>query len=243
MIGMDDFEQSVYQFLLTTGPQPASNVAKRLQIPRISAYHLLERMEKKNWVEIMKNPKIKHFSAVNPKTILNQKLAEANDIRSALPELLALINTDGAKPKVQFYDDIKGILRVYEALLKAPNKEIVSFTNTEALKIIPEAFLKAHFQARLAAGIKTRIITQKRGANLFEEPHFSPYFRSSLWEVLFLKGNHFPFPAEITICGGNIAIISYGPRPIAILIEQQDLYKTLRSIFDLAWLGATSFII
>ena len=68
-------------------------------------------------------------------------------------------------------------------------------------------------------------------------------FPQKLSEIFLISPEEFQFASEITIFSGSIAILNlHESNPVGILIENAELYKTQKAIFDLAWLGATSFI-
>ncbi|MBU1935311.1 hypothetical protein KKF04_04605, partial [Patescibacteria group bacterium] len=59
----------------------------------------------------------------------------------------------------------------------------------------------------------------------------------------FINPKEFMFEYEINIYGDKVSIVSLNPNELMGMIIESPIYaKTQRAIFNLAWLGATSFI-
>ena len=72
---------------------------------------------------------------------------------------------------------------------------------------------------------------------------FPHYKQSSLLEILFVNPGEFPFKNDIAIYEDKVAIMSLSKDEIiSILIENKNVADTMKAVFDLSWLGATSFI-
>jgi len=122
--------------------------------------------------------------------------------------------------------------------------EIVSFSNFERLGNFLPDFLSSHFEKRLERKIKTRfILLRSAKAETFCDQFFPKEYNEALLEVFLISPDEFNFDSEITIFAGSIAILNLNEEnPIGILVENPELFHTQKAIFDLAWLGTTSFI-
>ena len=68
-------------------------------------------------------------------------------------------------------------------------------------------------------------------------------FNSKLIEILFINPEQFQFEYEINIYDDKVSLVSLNPNELIGLIIESPVYaKTQKAIFNLAWLGATSFI-
>lgn len=127
------------------------------------------------------------------------------------------------------------------------NSEIVTFSNFEKVDGFfgDKAFLKAHFEARIRNGIKTRFISPKNPVTEeFVRSMLSGMISRDLLEVFLIPSGEFYFTSEISIFSNSIAILNLSKElPVGVLIENKELHDTQKAIFDLAWLGATSFIV
>ncbi|PIZ73384.1 hypothetical protein COY07_02050 [Candidatus Peregrinibacteria bacterium CG_4_10_14_0_2_um_filter_43_11] len=74
--------------------------------------------------------------------------------------------------------------------------------------------------------------------------HYYPKnYDKNLTEILFINPQEYPFEYEVNIYDHFVSMISLNAdEPIGIIMESALYAKTQRSIFNLAWLGATSFV-
>ena len=138
------------------------------------------------------------------------------------------------------------MVNIFERFLRSDVKEMVSFSNFEKLSEFFEnkSFLEKHFEQRFKKGIKTRFISPRNDlAENFIDTFFRKHLSDGLVEVFLISPEEFYFDSEITIFDNSISIINLNKKsPVGVLIENKELYQTQKAIFDLAWLGATSFI-
>jgi len=124
-------------------------------------------------------------------------------------------------------------------------KELLGYTNLKDLpKVIPQEYLKDYAARKIKAGLKTRMLSpiSKDGLN-YLKTYYPKGFDPNLVEILFVNPKEFLFEYEITIYGNRVAILSLNPDELMGLIIESPIYaKTQRCIFNLAWLGATSFV-
>ena len=92
--------------------------------------------------------------------------------------------------------------------------------------------------------IKTRYLSPQPDDDInLLESFFQKQTNAHLLEILFVNPEEFPFNNEVAIYENKVAIMSLSEKEkIAILIESQVFSETMKAIFDLSWLGATSFI-
>lgn len=243
-LGFEDEEIEIYLTLLEYGTLPVSRLSDLTKIPRVNSYYHLEKMVEKGIVHQSEKSKIKQFGAEPPAIFLNQAQEKLNLAESLVPELLALNSYDARKPKVQFFEGKEGLKNIFRSMITPETKEIVSFSNFEELSAFAPEFLRSHFKDRLKSNIKTRFISARSAkAQNFKSDFFPACFDEKLVEIFLMSAEEFCFDSQITIFPGSIAIMNLSAdTPIGILIENQELYQTQKTIFDLAWLGATSFI-
>lgn len=243
-LGLSDEESKIYLMLLEYGTSTASNISRITKIGRVNCYHHLEKLLQKGLISQSRRLKVKEFTAESPKTLINKQIESLNFAKTIVPELLAISAHNPKKPRIQFFEGKDGIKNVFHEMLTTKPQEIVSFSNfTQLSEFLPE-FLPNHFKERIQQGIKTRFISPRNEtSDQFVKRFFPADFDEHLLEVFLISSKEFNFSSEITIFAGSIAIINLNEtNPVAVLIENPELYHTQKAIFDLAWLGATSFI-
>ncbi|HID92208.1 TPA: hypothetical protein EYP45_03765 [Candidatus Peregrinibacteria bacterium] len=249
-LGFSREESKIYLTCLESGSLPVSVISRNTKVGRINCYHYIEKLIEKGFLLSEKKSGVKHFMAENPKVIINTQQEKINIAHRILPEMLAMASSNPQKPKIQFFEGIAGVQKLFQKFLEFPNAEVVSFSNFKSLSYLPEKFLKTHFEKRMKKNIKSRFITP----NSPESQSFQKKFlrnnmtimEKDLVETFFISPDECNFSSEISVFSGNIAIFSLsGKNPEisqGVLIENPEIFKTQKSIFDLAWLGATSFV-
>ena len=205
---------------------------------------LFRSLQEKGFISESQRSKVKQFSAENPRIFLNREKERMNVVQELIPELLAITAHSPKKPRIQLFEGKSGIKNILNQMTELRGGEIVSFSNFEKLaEFLPE-FLPEHLEARIKNGIKTRFITPwTQTAEQFKIQFFPKNFNEKLLEIFLISPEEFYFESEISIFGGSIAIMNLNEKnPVGVLIENPELFRTQKAIFDLAWLGATSLI-
>ena len=245
-LGLTPEEGKIYLACLEFGQLSVSGISRITKIGRTNCYHHVEKLVKKGFLSVSQRGGSKIFSAENPKILINKEKERMNIAQEILPDLLALSSHNPQKPKMQFFEGKEGIKNIFEKILQFEKSEVVSFSNfTKLTDFFDDTdFLRQHFAQRLQQKIKTRFISPRDAvAEKFVDTFFPKNLDTALLEVFLISPQEFSLDAEITIFAGSIAIFHlHQKNPMGVLIENAELYRTQKAIFDLAWLGATSFI-
>ncbi len=243
LLGLSTDEANVFIATLELGGGYASTIAQKSKIPRVNTYHTLEKLIKKGLITPIKRGKVKFFMPEPPQVLLNQQEEKFKQAKKLLPELLSITNNHPFKPKIQSYEGLDGIKTIFDQTNEAKG-EILGYTNLEKLqKLLPD-YLPEYIEKSLQNKIKKRVITPKTDDALNHIKKYYPKdYPQELIEIFFVNPDNFPFENHISIYDDFVAIISLNPEEqIGVLIESAAHAKTQRTIFNLAWLGATSFV-
>lgn len=244
-LGFKSDEARVYIAVLELGGSYVSVIAKKANVHRVNCYKILDDLVKKGLLYSFTKNGVKNYAVENPRIILQQQEERLEQTKLLLPELLSVTNSLAYKPKIQYYEGRDGIKNIFEDTLTA-DKEMLGYTNFEAIpKIVTEEYLKKYARRKIEKGIKSRMLSplSKPGLSYLKK-YYPENFDQNLVEIFFINPKQFPFEYEITIYGNRVAIISLNPEELIGLIIESPVYaKTQRAIFNLAWLGATSFVV
>ncbi len=242
-LGFSSEESAIYLTCLEFGTLPVSVISRNIKIGRINCYHYIEKLKEKGFLLEEKRSGVKHFMAENPQILINKQKEKINIAHNILPEMLAIAASTPQKPKIQFFEGETGIKKIFSKMLEIPQSEIISFSNFKTLSHLPDKFLKEHFTERESKKIKTRFITpQSKQADIFHEKYLE-FTNKNLIEIFFIHPKECNFSSEISIFSGHIAIFSISEKTTqGVVIENPKIFQTQKAIFDLAWLGATSFV-
>ena len=112
--GMSDKESQIYLTVLELGSAPASVVARRTGIKRVTSYSILKDLESKQLASSFTKKGMQYFQVVDPE-VLSRKLQEVSDkFALQVPELLAIANLYDNKPRVQYFEGLSGMKEMYD---------------------------------------------------------------------------------------------------------------------------------
>ncbi len=86
-LGFSDKEICVYLTLVRFGELPASTLARRAQMKRVTVYSVLDSLELRGLISSVPTPKGKHFLALDPVLLLNrleEQLFQLKSLRRAV---------------------------------------------------------------------------------------------------------------------------------------------------------------
>jgi len=236
-LGLNINEQSVYFALLQLEKATANQIAYKSKIKRPTTYDILYRLRDEGFVaETIENGK-RYFIADNPKKILDRIEEQKSSFRGDLPYLLSIYNTNDKKPTVSYFEGEEGIKRLYEDTLDTLEKddEILAYVTKETMNFIP-TYSKNYVKRRVKKGVKIKGLYN---SSVEVSKHLKRN-KSELRESRIIDEELFPLENEINIYANKIIMITYKPEPFGVLIESNEVAKTQRTIFELAWRGANN---
>ncbi|MEK7087357.1 MAG: helix-turn-helix domain-containing protein [Patescibacteria group bacterium] len=238
-LGLSGKEAKVYLAALELGQASVAGIAIHSGINRATAYVILEELRKKGLVSTFLKGKKTYFAAEPPERLSNLFKIEENKIKDSflslekiLPDLDKLYESRGEHPKVRFFEGKEGIALLQEDILKTRAKNIEEIIPLdEAYKNFPPS--KTDHRKRMyekMRKVRFRIIyTSKKGAIL---PETNIIEKRS---IKFIKHELFPISAEIVLFGDKTLIFVTKNKPFAVVLEDQLITSTFRTIFDLLW--------
>ena len=238
-LGLSDKEAKLYLTSLQRGPETAPTLAKLSDLVRPTAYVIIDGLVKKGLMSSTLKDKKTFFTAESPEHLLSLIRLQKKEIDEKerelvklIPQLEQLANIKGEKPKVRVFEGKEGLQLVREQILKSKAKEVFGYVPVdEVYNLFSE---KEHTEImtkrRVAKKIRSKIFyTSKKG------PILKRYDKDMMREAKYISDKEFPFKAGIDIYENNVAIYTFKGNIIGILIENQDIADTLKSIFEIAW--------
>lgn len=243
LLGLSQAEGKVYMTLLELGGGYVSAVARRAKLPRVNCYHTLQNLAEKGLVNYITKSRIRYYAPEPPQKIINILEERAGYAKKILPELLSISNTLVLKPKIKYYEGMEGVKNILEDTLTA-NKELLGYTNLQGMSEVFGDFITSYAEIKMKKHIKTRLICpSSEEAFTYIEKSYPKDFPLELIEILFVNPREFWFENEIVIYEDKVAVISLNKEELNGMIFESPVYaRSQRAIFNLAWLGASSFI-
>ncbi len=251
--GLSNDQAVIYEILLKSGTQPASEIAKSLPathpLSRPQVYKVLDDLTARNLVEKHDQAgKIATFSVTHPDTLGKQlaiaKAASDDQFERAqktLPQLTSLFNLTSGRPGIQYFEGKNGLWQVLEDTLTT-KEEILTYADLEAIdKYIPE--INAEYVA-----IREDKNIKKRG--LVVDSHVARKFLASYTgavtttKLIPSSQNLGVFQTIIQIYDNKVSYMTMSDTHlIGIIITDQFIASTHKFIFESMWQLASGEVV
>lgn len=232
----------VYVSLLKSSWNYVSNLSKNTKLERVSLYYTLDSLKNKWMVHIASKNKIKFFIPEKPEKIINIFKEKLNIAKGILPWLKMIENTSINKPSFKYYEWIDWVKEVLNNIFEFDN--IRSYANIENAMKYSKELVDSYFKKINKENIKFNIIVPYKKEVVDYLNEIKNIGNKKLINYVYIDKLEFPFEYDVFITDKIVWIISIiNSEIIAIRIESQAYAKSQKAIFNLAWLGATNFII
>ena len=242
-LGLTERQAKVYLATLELGESGISEIAQKAQIRRSGTYYLSESLVGGKLFYKTKKENKTYYSAVDPKTLLEQAKYKKQLLEQNFSEFQAIAKLATKKANIRIYEGIEGIKDAYKRSLKKKNAKMYAFSPFATAQ--KQAIF--HGKEYLEWGLDFIRKRAKRNIYVYDIAEDSPEARErkardkqELRETLLVPKEQFPFTNEIDIFEDMVIIISY-KELIAIIIESKDIALTMKSIFKMSWETAKKY--
>lgn len=242
-IGLTSEEAKVYLACLEINGGAVSSIARKAGVHRVSCYHTLENLLERRLLSQFNKNGVRCFAPEPPEQLLRLAEEQVNVAKSVLPELKSLASSLAFKPKIRFYEGRDGVEKVFTESLMAKG-EILGYTNLRlVLDFFPDFFEK-YTHAKLKKNIKTRYLSPTTVESVHAIDRFLPPGADpNLLEILLVNKDQFPFENDILVFNNSVGVVSLNrDELLGLIVESPTFARTMKAVFDLAWLGATAFV-
>jgi HTH-type transcriptional regulator, sugar sensing transcriptional regulator len=229
-IGLTEKEARVYLACLELGQSPASDIALRAKLNRVTTYDILKKLLHRGYISALTQNGIKTFSATDPDSIRKDMRTRYMDLKSALPDLRRL-HGKTQHPLIRYYEGVDAVKKVYADTLNSKT-EILNYADSQLVRQFWPSYDTDYVAARVKKKIYLRGIAPKDeyGSIVKEEN------KKSHREIRLVPADRFPFHNEINIYDDKVSIVSFGEDEVlGMIIQSQEIADTQRAIFTMAW--------
>lgn len=234
-IGFNEKKVDVYLACLEIGRATAYLISKKTGLKRPTTYDILNQLMKEGLVYKSIKGNIKYYSPTDPLSLFRKIKEKEEKIKSIIPDLQNLYNAPKLKPFIRYFEGEEGIKEMYEDSLRSLKKgeEILAYIGEGVLRHLPE-YAADYVRQRVKKGIKLRGI-YKRDKDLLE---YIKHNQEQLRITKVLNEKDFPVNNETNIYKNKVAIANYGKEMFGVIIESEEISRSQKAIFELAWRGA-----
>lgn len=248
--GLTATQAKILVFLLENPKKKAREIAKNTKISRGVVYKALEELEELELI-IRKDleGEVSIFSAQHPNQLeilfdMKEKelKTQKRDFLGNLPDLASLYSLSLNKPGVRFYEGKEGLLKTLESTLRSKT-EILTFLNSKELegKLQFEEIDEEYRKKRERKEIAKKIIDVFSVRVSQEYQEMSEEYKK-MTQIRFVKNKELlPFVGALQIFDNKLVFQIFSEKKyIAVLVENKEIYKIQKNMFDLVWDGLKS---
>ncbi|MBU2524327.1 hypothetical protein KKG71_03990 [Patescibacteria group bacterium] len=229
-IGLSEKESQIYLACLELGNATVGQIAKKACINRVTAYDILEKMLTKGLVNLANTNNKTFYQATDPEALVHEFERKISSLHESLPALKRL-KGDTPAPRVRYFEGLEGIKTIYEDTLTS-RTEILNFANSAEIRKSWPNYDTEYVANRIEKKIYLRGITPDDPIGITV---VNNNFNSHR-EIRLINKEKYNFPNDVNIYDNKTAIISFAENnPIGIIIQDESIANTQRSIFEMAW--------
>jgi sugar-specific transcriptional regulator TrmB len=243
-LGINQNEATIYEYLLKNGEKSAGEIIKKTPLKRGLVYLVLGELVKKGLILEKKKRKVAFFSPAHPQILEERLTNEEASIKKAkltlevnLPMLISDFNLISGQPGVRYFEGIEGIKKVLDDTLKNnAEKKIRTFSDVAGIADhLADWNTRYYAPKRLELNIHEQVIIPNIPRAL---EYMKDYKANMVTEILFINHELFPFTTEVNIYDGKVSFVTFSEKSlIGVIIKNEEIYRTLVSIFDLTWIS------
>ncbi len=228
-IGLTEKEAKVYLATLETGTSKVSSIAKRSGLNRATAYTILDSLLEQGLVSLIIKNNQKMYTALDPKLFVNRSKEKIKNLEKALP-LLKKLSSKTDYPRIEYFEGLDGIKQVYTDTLTAKT-ELLNYADSKMVREVWPEYDKEYVAKRVRRRIFLRGIApyDEYGLKVVSEN------KSKHRDIRLVPRDVFDFSNEINIYDDKVSIVSLKRDLFGIIIQNEDIANTQRSIFRMAW--------
>lgn len=219
--GLTDNENKVYLALLDLGSSLAGRISRKTGLHRRTVYDVTETLIQKGFISYLLENNRRIFTASDPNQVIDSIEEKKTLLMPFIAELRHRFNTSKKKEQTNFYRGKNGLKIIFDNQLNHPEILVLGATR-EAYNSIPYYF-KWFNERRKQKKVRLRVITSDKSIQpkILAETRYLPEKYSS--------------PMVLNIYGNSVAMILWGPRPFAIVVEQEEFASSYKKYFELMW--------
>lgn len=232
-------EITVFLKVMELGTQPASQVARILEMPRNTVRSILDNLVKRGILVKTSRANTQYYSVEKKQNIIRMLKHRKLQLESKITKQIELLEKYGdefdqseearSRPKITFYEGISGLKKTYEDTLTAKNG-LRSWASIDDVHVGIPGYFPEYYKRRAQKGIHMRsihpdtAIAHERILYDTEESRTSALIPQKI----------FHWTPEIQIYNDKINIASWKEK-LGIIIESREIAEALGAIFEMSW--------
>lgn len=244
-LGLDPLEIQGYLDLHQRGAMAAGTLAKRLGVPRTTAYTMLDRLVGKGLVRESAHRGVKWYAAESPDTIghiFSQRVTALEgahkEFLQLLPELRQKSKRTTSSPRLTILEGRDGLQSLLRDMLHYGDLQTCAvWPIKKMMEVLSPEFFRFHNLERIRRDIYTRAVWPACEVVSIERYPFMGWGAPFKREIRVAPAS-MTYELGYWIYANKVAFISSARESYGFLIQSEELAQTLTVQFELLWAAA-----
>lgn len=231
-------ERDVFSFCFSSGPLPASTIAKELGINRAAVYQMINQLIEKGVLQkenvLGKKQLFDSVSIEDIKEMLLQKQKQISEIQNQLPALLPnkKTQTESESLSVETFSTSLSLRQMlYRALDNTKSKMYLIASVDNPYNVYEKKVFDSFSKELSKRKIALHVLLPKT-----EEAEKNSIWKSAPIKAKFLEKSDYPFSDGLLISDKFLFMFSWNPQnPKGLMISDKTIRQTYLSLFLLLW--------
>jgi sugar-specific transcriptional regulator TrmB len=238
-LGFTESEANVYLVSLEMGPSSVQDIAKKAKVSRVTTYAAIESLIKSGLMSSLQKGKKNVYAAESPDRLLSfvsnriKRMEETfKEVEASVQDLKLLQRGD--KPVVKLFEGEGALKALQDDMLKTPPAETFEeFGNYDEI----ERTFDLHTDLQPFYDEFVKIKHDLRLIYLTADPttNAPAEMDTTNRKVIHLSPTTYDFGGDIIVYGNKIGLSTFRGKQISVLIESEELAKTMRAMFQYMW--------
>jgi sugar-specific transcriptional regulator TrmB len=230
-LGMTGSEINTFLASLELGPSKAGSIVKKSQVQNAVVHRALQSLIGKGLITTNYEGRIRIYQAIEPE----QLLIHLDEKRAQLAEIIPLLKKKQARSngKATLYEGSRGVKECMLQMLNTKTTQYYAYGGPQkAHDLLGDFFWKDFHVKRVQKNIHAQLVF--RNDLLWWARELSKQSKTTV-RISTLKIEE---QTETVICGHRVAVIVYGEKPYAFLIEDPSVAQSYAQYFRSIWKDA-----
>ncbi|HSW75169.1 MAG TPA: helix-turn-helix domain-containing protein [Candidatus Saccharimonadales bacterium] len=245
--GLTNTEARIYLHLTGKAPKSILEIARELDLPRTSIYDSAVKLSEKGLLQRIvryKSQQLQAYPLSILQTYIDREKSRIEELQGKLASLEEAVLSAEASPlstEVRYYHGPKGLQQMIWNTLRT-RSELVGYSQFGLVDVVSKRFTEKYAAELIRRGIHNRVITNPRYVDawrLYLEPLAT--YRRTLQQCKAIDPKRLYVSGDTTIYN-NVFATAYWEHGeiVGVEIENPEIVKMQRSMFDLTWGQAKS---
>lgn len=230
-------EAKVYLAGLSLGSAPWSTIARHTGEKRVTVYAILKELIKRGIFTSVVRGEVTYFAPISPEQLAYIYEEKYRTLKEKLPELTAMMDKAGNKPKMKYFEGEEGIKHLYNELLES-SSPLYAFLSDGEINPKLQHYLNTEFvQRRIEKQISASVIVSKERSDEYLQTTKVSKTMKKYTTIKTVEETLLAFEGEIVLYGENsiLCALYSNEEMVGYSLQSKQLYRTLKSIFDFIW--------